>query len=47
MREQYDFSAGVRGKYVERFAEDANIVAHDGKDAFQLTLGELVARFSF
>lgn len=26
MREHYDFSKGVRGKYVSRFAEGSNIV---------------------
>jgi hypothetical protein len=26
MREEYDFSAGVRGKYAKRFAEGTNLV---------------------
>jgi hypothetical protein len=26
MREAYDFSSGVRGKYAKRFAEGANLV---------------------
>ncbi len=26
MREHYDFQGGIRGKYVERFAEDTNVV---------------------
>ncbi len=26
MRPEYDFSAGVRGKYAERFAEGTNLV---------------------
>lgn len=26
MREEYDFSGGVRGKYAERFAEGSNVV---------------------
>jgi hypothetical protein len=26
MREEYDFSKGVRGKYTERFADGSNIV---------------------
>jgi hypothetical protein len=26
MREEYDFSKGVRGKYVHRFAEGSNVV---------------------
>jgi len=29
MRKEYDFSAGVRGKYVKRFAEGTNIVVLD------------------
>jgi len=27
MREEYDFSSGVRGKYAQRFAEGTNLVA--------------------
>jgi len=27
MREEYDFSSGVRGKYAQRFAEGTNVVA--------------------
>jgi hypothetical protein len=26
MREEYDFSKGVRGKYAERFKEGANLI---------------------
>ena len=26
MREEYDFSKGVRGKYAERFAKGSNVV---------------------
>lgn len=26
MRDRYDFSGGVRGKYAERYAEGANVV---------------------
>ncbi|HEX3229581.1 MAG TPA: hypothetical protein VHQ95_11475 [Pyrinomonadaceae bacterium] len=33
MLEEYDFSDGVRGKYVERFAEGANVVVLDPDDA--------------
>lgn len=29
MREEYDFSGGVRGKYAERFQEGSNIVILD------------------
>jgi hypothetical protein len=29
MREEYDFSKGVRGKYAERFANGSNVVVLD------------------
>jgi len=29
MRAEYDFSAGVRGKYVERFRQGTNVVLLD------------------
>lgn len=29
MREEYDFSDGVRGRYSARFAEDSNVVVLD------------------
>lgn len=29
MRDEYDFSGGVRGKYAERFAEGSNVVVLD------------------
>lgn len=29
MREEYDFSGGVRGKYAERYAEGTNLVLLD------------------
>jgi hypothetical protein len=29
MREEYDFSSGVRGKYAARFAEGSNVVVLD------------------
>ncbi len=29
MREEYDFSGGVRGKYAARFAEGSNVAALD------------------
>ncbi|MGH2788833.1 MAG: hypothetical protein ACRDJV_13175 [Actinomycetota bacterium] len=29
MREEYDFSDGVRGKYSDRFAEGSNVVVLD------------------
>lgn len=29
MRQEYDFSAGVRGKYAGRFAEGSNVIVLD------------------
>lgn len=29
MREEYDFSGGVRGKYASRFAEGSNVIVLD------------------
>ena len=29
MRDEYDFSGGVRGKYAERFAKGSNVVVLD------------------
>lgn len=29
MREEYDFSAGIRGKYAGRFAEGSNVIVLD------------------
>jgi hypothetical protein len=29
MLEEYDFSSGVRGKYIDRFAQGANVVVLD------------------
>jgi hypothetical protein len=29
MRDEYDFSRGVRGKYADRFAEGSNVVVLD------------------
>jgi len=29
MREEYDFSEGIRGKYAKRFAEGSNVVVLD------------------
>jgi len=36
MRSEYDFSAGVRGKYAQRYAEGSNIVVLDAdlRDVF-------------
>jgi hypothetical protein len=36
MRAEYDFSAGVRGKYVERYCQGTNVVLLDPElaDAF-------------
>ena len=30
MRDEYDFSKGVRGKYAERFAQGSNVVVEPG-----------------
>lgn len=29
MQDEYDFSSGVRGKYLDRYAEGANVVVID------------------
>ena len=29
MREEYDFSGGIRGKYASRFAEGSNVIVLD------------------
>ena len=29
MREEYDFSQGIRGRYAQRFAEGSNVVVLD------------------
>jgi hypothetical protein len=42
MREEYDFSGGVRGKYAARFAEGANVVVLDPDVAEVFTDSESV-----
>jgi hypothetical protein len=41
MRDEYDFSAGVRGKYAKGFAESTNVVALDPDVAAQTALPQL------
>jgi len=42
MREEYDFSGGVRGKYADRFAEGSNVVVLDPDVADLFTDSESV-----
>ena len=42
MRAEYDFSGGVRGKYVDRFAEGCNVVVLDPDVARVFTDSESV-----
>jgi hypothetical protein len=35
MRDEYDFSGGVRGKYAERYAEGTNVVLLD-RDVYEV-----------
>ncbi len=42
MREEYDFSGGVRGKYADRFAEGSNVVVLDPDVAAAFTTREAV-----
>ena len=42
MLEEYDFSGGVRGKYVGRFAQSANVVVLDSDVAEVFTDSESV-----
>ena len=42
MLEEYDFSDGVRGKYVDRFASGCNVVVLDPDVAGVFTDGESV-----
>jgi len=42
MLEEYDFSGGVRGKYVDRFAQGANVVVLDPDVAEVFTDSESV-----
>jgi hypothetical protein len=42
MREEYDFSDGVRGKYADRFAEGSNVVVLDPDVAAEFKTGKAV-----
>ncbi len=42
MREEYDFSRGVRGKYAARFAKESNVVVLDPDVAAEFTTAEAV-----
>lgn len=42
MREEYDFSDGVRGKYSARFAEGSNVVVLDPDVAAEFTTRKAV-----
>lgn len=44
MRAEYDFSAGVRGKYAARYRQGANIVVLDPDVAEVFTTSEAVNR---
>ena len=44
MRDEYDFSGGVRGKYAARFAEGANVVVLDPDIARLFGTSEAVNR---
>jgi len=42
MREEYDFSSGVRGKYADRFATGSNVVVLDPDVAAEFKTREAV-----
>ena len=42
MKDEYDFSKGVRGKYAKQFAEGTNIVVLDSEVAKQFPTSEAV-----
>ena len=42
LRDEYDFSKGVRGKYAKRFAEGANVVVLDPDVAKRFKTSEQV-----
>ena len=44
MRDEYNFSGGVRGKYADRFAEGANVVVLDADVARLFGTSEAVNR---
>ena len=42
MRDEYDFSAGIRGKYAERFKQGSNVVVLDPDVAAEFPTRESV-----
>lgn len=44
MRDEYDFSAGVRGKYAQRYAEGTNVVVLDPDVAAKVKSSDEVNR---
>jgi len=42
MRDEYDFSKGVRGKYAKRFAKGSNVVVLDPDVAARFTTSKAV-----
>jgi hypothetical protein len=44
MRDEYDFSAGVRGKYAKRYAEGTNVVVLEPDVAAKIKSAEEVNR---
>lgn len=44
LRDEYDFSAGVRGKYAKRFAEGSNVVVLEPDVAAKIGSAEEVNR---
>jgi hypothetical protein len=42
MREEYDFSRGIRGKYAARFAKESNVVVLDPDVAAEFTTADAV-----
>ena len=42
MRDEYDFSGGIRGKYAERFAQGSNVVVLDPDVASEFATSEAV-----
>lgn len=44
LREEYDFSKGIRGKYAERFAEGSNVVVLEPDVAAEFESSQAVNR---
>ncbi|MEX2552405.1 MAG: hypothetical protein WD627_05340 [Actinomycetota bacterium] len=44
MRDEYDFSAGTRGKYAERYAKGSNVIVLDPDVAAEFNTSEAVNR---